>query len=177
MYRTFLYTKLISKVLLLAPLQIATMAVLLESGSPAEMYKISHISWQHIPNTQLQRTSGSFCVSDWESSSHHLHVHNPACANTVAGHFIFPSTVPLSSTVPFFHKHGLIHWTRSCPFSSHSNTVRAAKGTGFCEKLSIQASGIDSLQTAFSFCSCDGLALSWVQMKFAFLICRPHCAT
>lgn len=55
----------------------------------------------------------------------------------------------------------LIHWTRSCPSSSHSNTVRAAKGTGFCEKLSIQASGIDSLQTFHSWCLFI-LQLRWI---------------
>lgn len=50
---------------------------------------------------------------------------------------------------------------------------RGCKGHGVWERLPIEVVGMDSLQTAFSFCSCDGLVLSWLQMRFAFLICTP----
>lgn len=128
----------------------------------------SHILRQHSLDFQLSvqrwRATLSYHALCLQSSSHHTHKHRGWSL-----HLSIPSTVPLSSTIPFLINIAkpLNSWS---PLSSYSSTVRAAKGKGIREKLPIEAFGMDSLQTAFSFCSCDGLALSWLQMRFAFLI-------
>lgn len=48
-----------------------------------------------------------------------------------------------------------------------SRHCRGCKGQRHLREASLlRPVGMDSLQTAFSFCSCDGLALSWLQMRF-----------
>lgn len=48
-----------------------------------------------------------------------------------------------------------------------SRHCRGCKGQRHPREASLlRPVGMDSLQTAFSFCSCDGLALSWLQMSF-----------
>lgn len=87
-------------------------------------------------------------------------------------HLSIFSAVPLSFAILFLINRDQLPNSPGCLFIIFEH-CRGCKGHSVWEKLPIEVFGMDSLQTAFSFCSCDGLVLSWLQMRFAFLICTP----
>lgn len=89
-----------------------------------------------------------------------------------SAHLSIFSAVPLSFAILFLINRAKLPNSPGSLFIIFEH-CRGCKGHGVWEKLPIEVFGMDSLQTAFSFCSCDGLVLSWLQMRFAFLICTP----
>lgn len=87
-------------------------------------------------------------------------------------HLSIFSALPLFFIIPFLINRAKLPNSPRSLFIIFEH-CQGCKGHGIWERLPIEVLGMDSLQTAFSFCSCDGLALSWVQMRFAFLICTP----
>lgn len=87
-------------------------------------------------------------------------------------HLSIFSAVPLSFAILFLINRAKLPNSPGSLFIIFEH-CRGCKGHSVWEKLPIEVFGMDSLQTAFSFCSCDGLVLSWLQMRFAFLICTP----
>lgn len=110
-------------------------------------------------------------------SSSQLHAGTEVC------HLIAPSSALCPPHQLFYPRYSFSHkhsWATglSQVFFHHIPALSGCKGQRHLREASLlRPAGMDSLQTAFSFCSCDGLALSWLQMRFLPSWSRmPRCA-